>query len=66
MYVYVCCSIFRKKKHKHHVHNLGEYLYEKHLIDNKLKWKSFSFNKTTCVLYLNTFIMFCTFLKVTY
>lgn len=38
MYVYVCCSIFRKK-HKRHMHNVGEYMYGKHLIENKLQWK---------------------------
>lgn len=37
MYVYVCCSIFRKK-HKRHMHNVGEYMYGKHLIENKLEW----------------------------
>lgn len=31
MYVYVCCSIFLKK-------HTGEYMYEKDLIENKLKW----------------------------
>lgn len=35
----MCVAVYLEKKHKRHVHNVGEYMYGKHLIENKLQWK---------------------------